>query len=198
MLLLWQFSLYLVLVILVYNIFSTDISMGWRGRDVAPLLTHWSRVFLALAHQYMLFWTCMQFFPRKTLSLSNSQTRCCKLMNILEWWIQIMVNSNMACLHNMIPQILVISSTGSGLMPNWQQAVAWNGDDVSPVKSLGLYLQKISAKKFRKKTLKMLALHYNWKLNFPMLQWFKSWSCHISPHSGDGETLKPDTQCHGL
>ena len=51
-------------------------------------------------------------------------------------------------------------------MPNWQQAVAWNGDDVSPVKSLGLYLQEISAKKFRKKHVENASIALQLKTKF--------------------------------
>ena len=31
---------------------GTDISMGLCKKDVTPLLTHWSYVFLALTHRY--------------------------------------------------------------------------------------------------------------------------------------------------
>ena len=34
------------------SVFINDISMGWCKKDVTPLLTHWSYVFLPLSHRY--------------------------------------------------------------------------------------------------------------------------------------------------
>ena len=50
---------------MVYSKDILIISMGWRGRDVTPLLTHWSGVSHALAHPYVdliMLWQCVSLF----------------------------------------------------------------------------------------------------------------------------------------
>ena len=39
------------------------ISMGWYKKDVTPLLTHWSYVFLALTHWYNSIWSNIRTTP---------------------------------------------------------------------------------------------------------------------------------------
>ena len=45
--------------LLIYPVDTIHISMGWCGRDVAPLLTHWSCVFLARAHRCVFGMRCL-------------------------------------------------------------------------------------------------------------------------------------------
>ena len=50
------------------------ISMGQCKKDITPLLTHWSNVFLALTHRYWIAW-------KKTGYVSTSHIAYCKISN---------------------------------------------------------------------------------------------------------------------
>ena len=46
-------------IFLTSNPVPYSISMGWCKKDVTPLLTHWSYVFLALTHRYAVHVPCI-------------------------------------------------------------------------------------------------------------------------------------------